>query len=172
MNYFPHLTGIIKRNKKILLNYIDQIKKESDLRSKCALAYQAATYATRHNTDVSSSAEIEAPFLELAKLVEAPMSESYEEGTVLHVATEVYNVGGHSRCVERWVQQYLADNGEQTVIHYPIPPHKQECYKEWNKLSFPITEQIHDEELSLPISLTMSLQDTIFVVNVVNSFPL
>ena len=47
------------------------------------------------------------------------------------------------RCTQRdELQKYLADNGVQTIIHYPIPPHKQECYKEWNNLSFPITEQI------------------------------
>lgn len=57
------------------------------------------------------------------------------------------------RCTQRdELQKYLADNGVQTIIHYPIPPHKQECYKEWNNLSFPITEQIHNEELSLPMS--------------------
>ena len=51
------------------------------------------------------------------------------------------------------LQQYLTDNGVQTLIHYPIPPHKQECYKEWNAMSFPITEMIHKQELSLPISI-------------------
>lgn len=51
--------------------------------------------------------------------------------------------------------KYLNDNGVQAVIHYPIPPHKQKCYSQWNSLSFPITEQIHDEELSLPMSPTM-----------------
>lgn len=57
------------------------------------------------------------------------------------------------RCKRRdELQKYLADNGIQTIIHYPIPPHKQECYKEWNNMSYPITEQIHNEELSLPMS--------------------
>lgn len=51
--------------------------------------------------------------------------------------------------------KYLNDNGVQAVIHYPIPPHKQKCYSQWNSLSLPITEQIHDEELSLPMSPTM-----------------
>ena len=54
------------------------------------------------------------------------------------------------------LQNYLTDNGVQNLIHYPIPPHKQEAYKDWNNLSFPITEQIHDEVLSLPISPVMS----------------
>lgn len=52
------------------------------------------------------------------------------------------------------LQKYLADNGVQTLIHYPIPPHKQECYKEWNSRSYPITERLAAQELSLPISPT------------------
>jgi dTDP-4-amino-4,6-dideoxygalactose transaminase len=61
------------------------------------------------------------------------------------------------RCKRRdELQTYLTENGVQTVIHYPIPPHKQERYKEWNELSFPITELIHEEELSLPMSPVMT----------------
>lgn len=75
------------------------------------------------------------------------------------------------RCKRRdELQKYLADNGVQTIIHYPIPPHKQECYKEWNHLSFPITEQIHNEELSLPMSPVMTEEEIEMVVNVLNQF--
>lgn len=75
------------------------------------------------------------------------------------------------RCKDRDnLQKYLYENGVQTLIHYPIPPHKQECYKEWNNLSFPITEQIHKEELSLPIGPTMVLKDLSYIVNLLNSF--
>lgn len=68
------------------------------------------------------------------------------------------------------LQQYLAENGVQTIIHYPIPPHKQECYKEWNNFSFPITEQIHNEELSLPMSPVLTEEDIIGVVDLVNQW--
>ncbi len=68
------------------------------------------------------------------------------------------------------LQKYLADNGVQTIIHYPIPPHKQECYKEWKDLSFPITEQIHDEELSLPMSPVLTEEEVKTVVKVVNDW--
>ena len=68
------------------------------------------------------------------------------------------------------LQQYLTENGVQTLIHYPIPPHKQECYKEWNDRSYPITEQIHQQELSLPISSVMSIADAQKVVGLVNTF--
>lgn len=68
------------------------------------------------------------------------------------------------------LQKYLAENGVQTIIHYPIPPHKQECYKEWNDLSFPITEQIHAEELSLPMSPVLTEEEVKTVVKVVNDW--
>ena len=67
-------------------------------------------------------------------------------------------------------QQYLKNNGIQTLIHYPIPPHKQECYKEWNGISLPITEQIHNQELSLPISPVLTLAEAEEVVRVINRF--
>ena len=66
------------------------------------------------------------------------------------------------------LQKYLTENAVQTIIHYPIPPHKQECYKEWNNLSFPITEQIHAEELSLPISSVMTEEEMKKVVEIIN----
>lgn len=73
------------------------------------------------------------------------------------------------RCNERdKLQQYLTDNGIQTNIHYPIPPHLQDCYKEWNNLSFPVTEKIHKEELSLPISPVMTYKEIKTVVDLVN----
>jgi len=68
------------------------------------------------------------------------------------------------------LQKYLFDNGVQTLIHYPIPPHKQICYKERNDLSFPITEKIHAEELSLPISQVITIEDVKVIVDCVNSF--
>ena len=68
------------------------------------------------------------------------------------------------------LQHYLAENGVQTVIHYPIPPHKQRCYAEWNSLSLPITERIHREELSLPCHQAMTEKEADQVVNLLNAF--
>ena len=68
------------------------------------------------------------------------------------------------------LHDYLEQNGVGTVIHYPIAPHKQECYKEWNNMSLPITEQIADEELSLPIGPAISLGDVAKVVDLINNF--
>jgi len=68
------------------------------------------------------------------------------------------------------LQQYLMAHGIQTLIHYPIPPHKQKAYKEWNNLSLPITEQIHNEVLSLPISPVMTEEEVLQVVEKVNEW--
>ncbi len=68
------------------------------------------------------------------------------------------------------LQKYLLDNGIQTLIHYPIPPHKQNAYKEWKNESYPISEQIHDEILSLPISGVQSFEDTNNIVEILNEF--
>lgn len=67
-------------------------------------------------------------------------------------------------------QKYLLDNKIQTIIHYPIPPHKQECYKLWNNLSYPITEEIHKSVLSLPISPVMSDDEVRKVVEIINEY--
>ena len=68
------------------------------------------------------------------------------------------------------LQAFLAENGIQTLIHYPIPPHKQECYKAWNHQSFPITEQIAAQELSLPISPVMTMEEAEQIVSAINAF--
>jgi dTDP-4-amino-4,6-dideoxygalactose transaminase len=74
-------------------------------------------------------------------------------------------------CPERdRLQQYLTENGIQTLIHYPIPPHKQECYKEWNTMNLPVTEQIHQQELSIPISQVLTDQEVKEVVGILNTF--
>ena len=68
------------------------------------------------------------------------------------------------------LQNYLSEQGVQTLIHYPIPPHKQQCYSYWNYLTLPITEKIHAEELSLPISSVMTLDEVSKVTKIINSF--
>ncbi|WP_269227642.1 DegT/DnrJ/EryC1/StrS family aminotransferase [Flavobacterium eburneipallidum] len=68
------------------------------------------------------------------------------------------------------LQQYLLDNGIQTMIHYPIPPHQQKAFSTWNHLSFPITEKIHAEVLSLPISPVMTMDEVDFVVSILNQY--
>lgn len=69
------------------------------------------------------------------------------------------------------LQEYLKDKGVQTLIHYPIPPHKQECYsREWESLTLPITERLAEQELSLPISPILPLSGFVAVVSAINAF--
>ena len=68
------------------------------------------------------------------------------------------------------LHDYLEEKGIGTVIHYPIPPHKQECYKDWNTMSLPLTEKIAQQELSLPIGPTITSTDVIQIATIVNNF--
>ncbi|WP_283392552.1 DegT/DnrJ/EryC1/StrS family aminotransferase [Photobacterium phosphoreum] len=68
------------------------------------------------------------------------------------------------------LQHYLMENNIQTVIHYPIPPHKQPAYAQWNSLSLPLTEKIHQQVLSLPIDPTMTNSDISNVINAINEY--
>lgn len=67
-------------------------------------------------------------------------------------------------------QKYLEENGIQTNIHYPTPPHKQGAYKEWNNLSYPITEEIHKTIISLPISPVLTDSEIEKVIEVINNY--
>lgn len=68
------------------------------------------------------------------------------------------------------LQRYLADNGVQTVIHYPIPPHKQECYASWHNLSLPVTERIHREELSIPCNQVLTDEEASSIIKLLNDY--
>lgn len=68
------------------------------------------------------------------------------------------------------LQIFLEENGIQTLIHYPIPPHRQVCYREYAHLNLPVSEQIHAEELSLPMSPVLELEEAEKVVEVLNGF--
>ena len=68
------------------------------------------------------------------------------------------------------LQAYLKEQGIQTIIHYPVPPHKQKAYKKWNDLSYPITEKIHREVLSLPMSQVITENEAEQIVKAINQF--
>ena len=68
------------------------------------------------------------------------------------------------------LQKYLTYNGVQTLIHYPVPPHKQKAYKEWNNFNLPITEKLQGEVLSLPISPIIPYADTQILVEFLNKY--
>ncbi|MEC9605352.1 DegT/DnrJ/EryC1/StrS family aminotransferase, partial [Escherichia marmotae] len=66
------------------------------------------------------------------------------------------------------LQKHLKSAGITTLVHYPVAPHNQEAYKEYNWLSLPITEKIHKEVLSLPMDPTMSIEDINMVIEAIN----
>lgn len=68
------------------------------------------------------------------------------------------------------LQDYLTQNNIQTVIHYPIPPHKQKALSGWDNLSFPVTEKIHQEVLSLPMSPVLTDDEVSFVIRILNQY--
>lgn len=68
------------------------------------------------------------------------------------------------------LQEYLKQNGIETLIHYPVPPHKQMALSNWNSLSFPITEMIHDEVLSLPMSQVMTDEEVDKIIAILNNY--
>lgn len=68
------------------------------------------------------------------------------------------------------LKKYLEGNGIETNIHYPTAPHKQECYKELEHLSFPVSEKIHKEILSLPISPVLTNEEVTKIVKVINDY--
>jgi dTDP-4-amino-4,6-dideoxygalactose transaminase len=68
------------------------------------------------------------------------------------------------------LQKYLEEKEIGTNIHYPIPPHKQECYKDWNNINLPVTEKIHEQELSLPMSPCLSEEQVNYVISCINGF--
>lgn len=68
------------------------------------------------------------------------------------------------------LQKYLKENEIGTIIHYPIPPHKQKAYSDWNNMSLPITEKIHQTELSLPMSPCLTDEQVQYVIDVINKW--
>jgi dTDP-4-amino-4,6-dideoxygalactose transaminase len=67
-------------------------------------------------------------------------------------------------------QRYLSENKIETVIHYPIPPHKQPAYQELNSKTFPLSEKIHSEVISLPLSEVMEQHEIARVVEIINGY--
>lgn len=68
------------------------------------------------------------------------------------------------------LQSYLLDQGIQTVIHYPIPPHQQAAYSEWNTHTYPISEQMHSQVISLPISPVMTDEEVTAVITALHGY--
>jgi dTDP-4-amino-4,6-dideoxygalactose transaminase len=96
-------------------------------------------------------------------LIQLPILKQDEESHAWHLF--VIRTDNRDRLIS-----YLDDNGIQTLIHYPIAPHKQKCFEEWNDLSFPITEKIHEEVLSLPMNSTLTDEQISHVIQTLNAY--
>lgn len=116
------------------------------------------------DSDNNKRREISKYYRENIKNSKIILPDTYDEKS--HV-WHIFAVRTHNRDE---FQKYLTEKGIQTIIHYPTPPHKQGAYKEWNNLSFPITEEIHNTILSLPISPVMTDSEIEKVVEVVNEY--
>ncbi len=90
-------------------------------------------------------------------------SNEYWESSVFHIFPIL--------CERRdELKDYLLKNGVQTDVHYPIPPYRQECYKELSHLSFPVTERIHEQELSIPVSQVLEPEERATIARLLNQF--
>ena len=89
-------------------------------------------------------------------------SEEYAKNSVHHIFPVL--------CQQRdRLQEYLREHGVETIIHYPIPPHQQPCYAAWNSISLPITEQIHQQELSIPLHPLLTEEEITYIIDLLNS---
>lgn len=94
----------------------------------------------------------------------------HSPGAILHALSHVWHLYVVRHPERDRLRQFLEENGIQTLIHYPVPPHKQRAYAEYSDLNLPVTERIHREVLSLPISQVMTLDEAGKVVEIVNKF--
>ncbi|HIF9399491.1 TPA: DegT/DnrJ/EryC1/StrS family aminotransferase [Photobacterium damselae] len=120
------------------------------------LRYLDKETARRREIANSYRSEITNPLIELPEW-------NYDENHVFHLF--VIRTANRDE-----LQKYLTENNIQTVIHYPIPPHKQPAYAHWNQQTFPITEKIHQQVLSLPIDPTMTDDCIKTVIRIINGY--
>jgi len=116
------------------------------------------------NTEIEERRNIAALYLEGINNPEIILPEPGETGS--HV-WHLFTVRTEKR--DKF-QNYLGDNGIQTVIHYPVPPHRQKAYREMNSVNFPVTEKIHREILSLPISPVITESEVNHIITVINKY--
>lgn len=94
------------------------------------------------------------------------------EGDIINNKQNVWHLFVIRTQYRQNLQQYLIEHGVQTLIHYPIPPHKQQAYYEWENQKYPISEIMHEEVLSLPIGPTLTFEDVQKIIHLCNEFNL
>lgn len=141
--YLDTVKNDVDYNRKIFLNYISSIKKIDNLYLRCILAKKAANFAVTHSTGIYSSDVIEKCFIDLANIIHVNLSKEYKEKSILHVMTEAYSFGGHTRCVERWVN--LIDDRYQDCVllsqNYETPRSLLDAFDKVNGSVFIFNEQ-------------------------------
>lgn len=161
------------------LNLAEAIRKLANYGSKIKYVNEYAGLNSRMDEIQAAVLDVKLKFLDEDTRRRRRIAEMYRQQivnskiilpTVVHEETHVWHLFTIRVKSRDRFQQYLFDNNIQTLIHYPIPPHKQEAYREWNHLCFPITERIHNEILSLPISQVMTDDEVNEVITTVNNY--
>ena len=144
-------------SKKYVFDYLGRNSRIDEIHAAILdvkLRYLDADNARRKEIAARYEREVSNP---LVRIVQSPRDCVYHIFTVLSPRRDE-------------LKQYLLENGVETMIHYPIPPHKQQCYKAWNALSLPITEQIHAQELSIPCHQAMTDDEVNQIIALLNAF--
>ena len=151
----PRLDADNQRRREIAQYYIDNIK-HPDIILPCAwspaIDKPNTETLTTHDSQLTTN--------------NSPLTTHHSQLTASHV-WHLFVIRTSNR---KRLQQYLHNNGIQTLIHYPVPPHKQAAYKEQNHLSLPLTEKIHNEVLSLPVSPVMTDEEARTIVECINNY--
>lgn len=145
--------------RKYVFDHIGRNSRMDEIQAAILLAklpFLDADNARRREIALRYIREIHNPALSLP-------AENYAEGNVFHI----FPVLSHRRDE---LQAYLKAQGIATLIHYPIPPHKQRCYPQWNALSLPTTERIHTTELSIPCHQALDDTEADTIIAALNAF--
>lgn len=134
------------------------------------LKYLDAEIARRREIALAYFAGITNPAIQLSRITQAP-STQYSQLNINHLASHVFHLFVIKTAHREQLQAHLDAQSISTMIHYPIPPHKQQAYKEWNAQTYPVSEALHQNVLSLPISPVMTDEQVNTVIQAVNTFP-
>ncbi len=151
----PRLDADNHHRNEIAQYYIDNIKHPDII-----LPHGKSTGQSAKGTEISQQANsIRPPGTEYPALSSVPFTLSH-----------VWHLFVIRSPMRNKLQKYLLENEIQTLIHYPLPPHKQNAYREWNNCIYPVTEKIHNEVLSLPVSPVMKDEEIQFISDIINNF--
>ena len=168
--------GIITSNDKDLITLL-KILRNYGQEEKYIAKYQG--FNSRLDEVQAALLRIKLPYLNTDNAKRLALAKRYSKGiTNTLITTPTFATDG-SHIFHQYVvrskhrnalQDYLLKNDIETIVHYPVPPHKQEAYKKYNTLSFPVAEQLAQEVLSLPISPLLTEEEQNHIITVLNNF--